>query len=97
MTPPTVPRERTALAWQRTALGAFALGAGLLRLATLSGSIPLVVAAGCSLLAAGILGVSTLVHRTPPRRRSVVPRLISFVTVCVICTGVLAVAGTIDR
>jgi uncharacterized membrane protein YidH (DUF202 family) len=92
---PTLPRERTVLAWQRTALGALALGIGLLRLGVLRGSALQVAAAVAVLLAAAALAVVPLTRGRPDRRRALTPGVAAATTVCVVAAGTLAVAGAL--
>ncbi len=100
-TPPSVApeaglsRQRTMLAWQRSALSALALGLGLLRLGALAGSAPQVAAAVVVLLAAVALAVVPLSRGTPDRWRTTTSRATAAIAACVFVAGALAVAGAL--
>lgn len=69
MTRPGLARERTTVAWGRTALGAAGLGGALLRLGALNGSAAELAGGALALLSAVLLALAgRAVYRDRPGR-----------------------------
>lgn len=96
MTEPGLARERTAIAWARTGLGAAGFGIALIRVGVTRGSVIDIAAGVMSLLGSALLSLSGRALRRGTADRHSVGTLRS-VTLAVAAIGVLTITAAVLR